>query len=550
MTNTVTKLLDLIGIKEVAKFHVAGWMDNVLYAQIRKVISQNGVLSHTDKKSDRKKILFFTVQGRPNMLAVLQGILAHSLNLRDAYSEMVICDKILPVCDLPFIVNDSKILCKGCSLAAPKLYDAFNLPYYSFGEFISQQQIKQAEELVNTIKFEDYFSFKYLDIDVGKHVYASVLRYLLRGTVENDKFTREICRRYMISAIMMAEISKEIISRLKPDTVVMHHGIYCTTGIFAEYAKKQGVHIVIFTPAYRKNTYLFTHNETYHKTLQDETAGNWGQLSLSDEHNKDLDEYLNSRRWGSQDFVTYHPNPLENKEKIIKLLGLDESKKTIGLFTNLSWDGQVVFHNTAFENMTEWIMETISYFIKRPDLQLIVRIHPAEVKGAVETQHKLYPQILQKFTCLPGNIKIIDSQSDISTYTLSNLVDAAIVYTTKVGLEFAIKGVPVIVAGEAFYRGKGFTYDTNSKSEYFGLLNNLASLKKNQPQLIAKARQYAYYYFFRRFIPVDFTNNRTWNNVSTLKIKSLNELLPGRNKYLDLICSGILEKGPFVIDQL
>jgi len=349
---------------------------------------------------------------------------------------------------------------------------------------------------------------------------------------------------------MMAEISKEIISRLKPDTVVMHHGIYCTTGIFAEYAKKQGVHIVIFTPAYRKNTYLFTHNETYHKTLQDETAGNWGQLSLSDEHNKDLDEYLNSRRWGSQDFVTYHPNPLENKEKIIKLLGLDESKKTIGLFTNLSWDGQVVFHNTAFENMTEWIMETISYFIKRPDLQLIVRIHPAEVKGAVETQHKLYPQILQKFTCLPGNIKIIDSQSDISTYTLSNLVDAAIVYTTKVGLEFAIKGVPVIVAGEAFYRGKGFTYDTNSKSEYFGLLNNLASLKKNQPQLIAKARQYAYYYFFRRFIPVDFTNNRTWNNVSTLKIKSLNELLPGRNKYLDLICSGILEKGPFVIDQL
>jgi len=148
---------------------------------------------------------------------------------------------------------------------------------------------------------------------------------------------------------------------------------------------------------------------------------------------------------------------------------------------------------------------------------------------------------------LPENIKIIDSTNDTSTYTLSDLVDAAIVYTTKVGLEFSIKGVPVIVAGEAFYRGKGFTYDANSKTEYFSLLDNLSSLEKNSPKLIAKARKYGHYYFFRRFIPFDFTINRTWNNVSWLKIKSLQELLPGKNKYLDLICSGILKGTPFVI---
>ncbi len=547
MTHAVTKLLDLIGIKEITKFHVARLQDAILCAQIKKVTSKNSDLTAANKDSHSKKVLFFTVQGRPNMLTVIEGLLAHSLNFRGACSEMVVCDRILPVCDLPFITTDSRILCRACSLAAPKLYSAFNLPFYTFSDFINEERINQTEQLVDDIKFEDYFNFKYHGVDIGKHVYASVLRYLLRGTVEDDDFTKDICRRYMTSAVITAEISQAIISRLKPECVVMHHGIYLTTGIFADLARKHNVHIVVFSPAYRKSTFLFSHNDTYHKTLQDEPAENWEHFSFSEQDNKTLDEYLDSRRWGSQDFISYHPNPMEDKEKIIGELGLVRGKKTIGMFTNLCWDGQVVFHDTAFNNMFEWITETIRYFIQRPELQLIVRIHPAEVKGAVETQQKAYPEIQKQFPSLPENIKIIDSTSDISTYTLSDLVDAAIVYTTKVGLEFSIKGVPVIVAGEAFYRSKGFTYDASSKAEYFSLLNNLSSLEKNSPKLIAKARKYGHYYFFRRFIPFDFTINRTWNNVSWLKIKSLQELLPGKNKYLDLICSGILKGTPFVI---
>ncbi|MFA5292223.1 MAG: hypothetical protein WC496_04220 [Phycisphaerae bacterium] len=549
MTNAIIKLLDWMDIKGITKFYVAELLDMRLCAQIKSIVSKKNNLPYSNNNSHNKKVLFFTVQGRPNMLPVIEGLLAHSLNSRGAYSEMIICDRILPVCDLPFVTtSDAELLCKACGTAAKRIYSSFKLPYHFFSQFINQHQINKAEEIVDSIKFEDYFGFEYLGVDIGKHVYSSVLRYLLKGSIGNDNFTKSICREYMKSAIIMAQISKKIIEELRPDSVVMHHGIYCTTGIFAEYAKKQGIHIVVFTPAYRKNTYLFSHNDTYHRTLQDESIDNWENLSFSEQHRKMLDGYLDSRRWGSQDFISYHPNPLESKLKIIKELGLNVSKKTVGLFTNLSWDGQVVFHDTAFSSMVEWIMETISFFIKRPDLQLVIRIHPAEVKSTVETQQKLYPLIRDKFPDLPDNIKVVDSRSDISTYTLSELVSTALVYTTKVGLEFAIKGIPVIVGGEAFYRGKGFTYDADSKAEYFSLLDNLSNLKKNSPELIEKARKYAYYYFFRRFIPFNYTINRTWNNVVGINIKNLDELRSGRNKYLDLICAGILENKPFVID--
>jgi hypothetical protein len=543
------RFLDSIKLKEISKYYVSKYIDSALCSQIRTVVSNSKNLSAHNKNLKHKKVVFFTVQGRPNMLAVKEGILAHGINLRNGFSEMVICDRFLPACDLPFVTSNGKLLCKACSSAAQKIYKSFDLPFHLFSDFINAEQIAEAERMAEKLNFEEYFNFEYLGMKIGKHVYAAVLRYLLRGTVENDDRTKEICRRYVKSAIMMADISKAIIERLKPDCVVMHHGIYLTTGIFSEYARSRGVRVVIFTPAYRKNTFLFSHDETYHKTLQDEPAENWESITFSDNDSRILDDYLNSRRWGSQDFISYYPNPLEDRDRIVHELALDPSKKIIGLFTNLPWDGQVVFHDNAFNNMFEWIAETIEYYIKKPQQQLIIRIHPAEVKGAVETQQKLDPMIRNKFPRLPANIKIIPSNSNVSTYTLSDLVDAAIVYTTKVGLEFSVKGIPVIIAGEAFYRNKGFTYDANSKSEYFSLLDEVSEFKQNSPELIARARKYAYYYFFRRFIPFGFTNHRTWNNVLGLKIDTLEQLLPGKDKYLDLICSGILEGTPFVIER-
>ena len=544
----ILRFLDSIKLKEISKYYVSKHIDSALCKQIKAVVSNSSNLPAHKTDHERKKVVFFTVQGRPNMLAVKEGILAQSINLRNGSSEMVICGGFLPACDLPFVTTDGKLLCKACGSAAQKIYKSFNLPFHLFSDFIDAEQISRSEERADKLKFEDYFNFEYLGIDAGKHVYAAVLRYLLRGTVENDDRTKQICRRYVISAMMMADVSKAVVERLKPDCVVMHHGIYLTAGIFSEYARKQDVRVVIFTPAYRKNTFLFSHGETYHKTLQDEPAENWETLSLSDDDNRILDDYLNSRRWGSQDFISYYPNPLEDRNRIVRDLALDTSKKIIGLFTNLPWDGQVVFHDTAFNNMFEWIVETIEYFIRKPRLQLIVRIHPAEVKGAVETQQKLDPMIRNRFPRLPENIKIISSNSNVSTYTLSDLVDAATVYTTKVGLEFSVKGIPVIVAGEAFYRNKGFTYDANSKPEYISLLDRVVELKQNSPELIARARKYAHYYFFRRFIPFGFTNHRTWNNVLGLKIDRLEQLRPGEDEYLDLICSGILDGTPFVID--
>ena len=63
---------------------------------------------------------------------------------------------------------------------------------------------------------------------------------------------------------------------------------------------------------------------------------------------------------------------------------------------------------------------------------------------------------------LPDHVRAVPPESDISTYDLIELADVGLVYTTTVGLEMAMRGIPVIVAGQTHYRGKGFTTDPGS----------------------------------------------------------------------------------------
>jgi hypothetical protein len=286
---------------------------------------------------------------------------------------------------------------------------------------------------------------------------------------------------------------------------------------------------------------VFGTNTTYHLDLALEDNRNWLEHPLTEEQLRELHDYVESRRTGVQDYISYHPNPIEDKKEIIRLLGLNPNKKSIGIFTNLVWDAQVLFKDTIFCGVVDWVLQTIEFFLSKPESQVILRIHPAEVKGNFETQEKILDIIRQRFPTIHEHIKIIPPESDISTYTLSEIIDVALLYTTKVGLEMALKGLPVIVAGEAFFRGKGFTYDPETRDEYFQLLSRYQKLKPLSEEQLQLAQQYVYHYFHRRLVPFRFIKNPKLSEIERIEITTLEDLLPGRDRALDIITSAIIQ---------
>jgi hypothetical protein len=278
-----------------------------------------------------------------------------------------------------------------------------------------------------------------------------------------------------------------------------------------------------------------------------EPTATWETMTWGQRQEREIMDYLASRLTGTRDWIWFHENPVENVQQIASELGLDLNQPTIGLLTNVFWDAQLHYRANAFEDMLDWVLQTIDYFSRRPDLQLLIRIHPAEVRGTIPSRQPLLAEIHRAFPELPSNVFVIRPESNSSTYAAMDVCDAVLIYGTKTGVELSSRGIPVVVAGEAWVRGKGITRDASSPEDYFRILDRLPTLDRLDEETMRRARMYAYHFFFRRMIPLSFVERVEGTTAPfALTIRGLGDLLPGRDEGLDVICDGILNGTPFV----
>jgi hypothetical protein len=257
-------------------------------------------------------------------------------------------------------------------------------------------------------------------------------------------------------------------------------------------------------------------------------------------------DYLQSRWSGSKDWIWFHEGGQRDADAIAQSLGLDLSRPVIGLLTNVIWDAQLHYPANAFPGMLPWVLRSIEYFAARPDLQLVIRVHPAEITGTVPSRRRMEEEIAGRFPELPGNVRVVGPESTVSTYALMGLCDTALIYGTKTGVELTSVGIPVIVAGEAWIRGKGLTKDASSEAEYLRLLDALPSGARLDPAAMLRARTYAFHFFFRRMIPVgSIVEAEGWPPFKVGPV-SPRDLLPGSDPGLDVVLDGILTGAPFI----
>ncbi len=147
---------------------------------------------------------------------------------------------------------------------------------------------------------------------------------------------------------------------------------------------------------------------------------------------------------------------------------------------------------------------------------------------------------------LPANVFVIGPEHTANSYALAEHCDAALIYSTKMGIELASLGIPVIVAGEAWIRGKGFSHDASSAEEYRRCLDQLPFRQRLDDATRERALRYAYHFFSRRMIPISTIDPASRWPLCRLRAKGLDAFQPGADKGLDVICDGILNKTPFI----
>jgi hypothetical protein len=510
-----------------------------------------------------------TAQGGPRVLMAtgigsyahaitLESALAAALTLRGAEVHALLCDGSLTACAecdaslypsiTSFAVNGpSRDLCRDCRWPAERVYGQLGLKVHRYSDWLTPADRLEARRLATGLPAADIPTFRLDDLAIGEHAHAGALRFFATGSLEREAEGERVLRRYLEAALLTAFATRRLMRAERFSSAVFTHGIYVPWGIVGEVARREGVRVSTWNVAYRKRRFIFSHDDTYHHTLMTEPREHWENLELSAGQERELLKYLSSRREGLFDWIVFHRPTKQDRSEIARQSGVDTSKPVVGLLTSVTWDAQLHYPANAFPNMLEWLVQTCEYFGTRPDLQLLIRVHPAEISGFPPSRQPILSELRKRMPRLPPNVIVVPPDSGLSTYGLMSLCNAVIIYNTKTGVELTSVGQPVIVAGEAWIRNKGITLDASSPAEYRAILDRLPFRSGLDATQLARARRYAYHFFFNRMIPLPFVEPKAGYPIFKLKLARLQELLPGASPGLDTICDGILGKGPFVL---
>ncbi len=284
----------------------------------------------------------------------------------------------------------------------------------------------------------------------------------------------------------------------RPDVVLIPNGLILEMGIVFRVARYLGIDAVTYEFNDQREQIWLAQNSSIMQQDTDYLVEARCGLPTTDDMFERLADLENARRgarvWGKSKRLWQYVSS-QGAQETRKLLNLDD-RPVVMLAANVLGDSLTLGRDIFASSMTEWITNTVQYFAKRTDVQMVIRVHPGE---------KLVPQAKSMGTVvrealpeLPSHIHVIGALDKINTYDLIEIADVGLAYTTTVGLETAMNGRPVISCGETHYRGRGFTLDPNSWNEYYATLEKvLADIPAHQ--LNEKQTEYAWNYAYRFF---------------------------------------------------
>jgi hypothetical protein len=301
----------------------------------------------------------------------------------------------------------------------------------------------------------------------------------------------------------------------RPDAVLVPNGLVTELGVFYQVARHLGLQTITYEFNDQREQIWLAQNEIVMRQNTDALWSARGKTPLTEAEREQIaaleDARTSAKKYGKgtrfwQDVASM------GGEQLRDTLGLDERPVAL-LATNVLGDSLTLGRNVFASSMAEWITKTVQYFARREDVQLVVRIHPGErlMKGP-----SMLGVIERALPQRPAHIRVVAPDEKINTYDCMEIARLGLAYTTTVGLEMAMRSVPVVLAGNTHYRGRGFTFDPTSWDEYYATLDRLLSdlpacrLSREQVEM---AWNYAYRFFFDFPLPFPWRLMHFWKDM-------------------------------------
>jgi hypothetical protein len=495
-----------------------------------------------------EKVLFMSWRGWSSHLAI-ETVLAHAVLRRGGAPVFAYCGGRLPICDVMPVHVAPPMPCHSCSEYASGAIAAAGFESVALHDVldVAAAVALARRRVAGLTTVRECEAFEDQGLALGRLVRISVAWFLSRGTLTDTPETVRAYRSFLVSGMVVARGLRHIMSRTAPQRVFMLNGTFFAESIMIALCDRQGIPFGTYEKGFIHDAVVMTPGAAASRLEVPSAA--WlaaRETPLTESESDAIDTYLGDRRSGGGSLNNFWRVRVEDVDRIRRELRLDAARPLAVMFCNILWDSAVMGRDHAFPSMGAWVTEGIHWAATHPEIDLVVRIHPAEIQLRNHpTLERMADHIDAHVPTLPLNVRVIEADDPISSYVLMDIATVGLVYTSTVGLELAARGVPVVVAAETHYRGRGFTIDPETEEAYWKAVDEILRSPSDTGRDHTRelARRYAVLFFFR-FQNVLTAVTEDGRSRPRIRVERASDLDPGEDAAMDRVMRGVLDGIP------
>jgi len=377
--------------------------------------------------------------------------------------------------------------CKKCCKASEEMWQPYGRQLVKLSKYVSQEDNDEINNLLNPLSFDSLINFSHENIDYGRLGKDILVNNYLVASPKLVPNGEHLLRIHIKNLVQLTFCYRRLIKDLKPDRVISNDSYYGMWHVLECVCKELQVPYYSHWPVTKDRITIAYNNAAMNLDFRK----SWDSFS---KHDLMANDFKKVENWlnGDRGLVIDTTKPFQGSRKKITEEIFNEKQPTILLTANVIWDLAALNKQIIFQDMNQWILETIKWFKTRPDYQLIIKPHPAESAPGIPRTNETVEKIIKfEFQNLPKNIVILRSDTSRTSNEILKMknLKGVTVHTTTVGFEFPAHGFPTITTARSPYRGFGFTIDPIDKDEYFSALENL--LESQTVQIAPEAKELA-----------------------------------------------------------
>lgn len=496
-------------------------------------------------------LVFSPYAMRPH-LSAYEGTIARASQVRGAQVEYVLCDGLLPECDMHWdsmYVNRARPLdiCNWCQAGSKARIAEMGLPYRMLGEFITTNERQEAFAWAQSLPASEISQATYLGYPLGGLVQSSVFSYFRQFPADMGNWhVVSVYRGFLLSAALVVIGLRRYLDSHSVDCALLFNGRQSITRVAFELLREKGIRVLTHeTPFFQSGHIMVKPNARCWSTQPFADFWKmWGDIPLTRAQLEKTRKWLINRRYGKNlTWYTYNPS-ISWDNKLKEQLSLSRDKKLFALFTSSTEEtaGDKELEG-AYPVQSTWVQDVVEWVKTRSDVELVIRAHPhlAGKSGLARANDEF--QFYQRMkAAAPLNTRIVMPDEPLNSYALMDEADVGLTFGSSTGIEMAMLGKRIVLASRNFYEVGSHIINVRSR-ESLGedLEKSLEPLSAGE--IRREAYRLAYYYVFEFELPFPLVSVFGVMDVE-LNYQNTDALTPGHDKSIDRICRYLLGDGP------